>query len=405
MGIETFPAPVNIAYLDYASTSPMRPESIEVLAGCISDQELFGNPSGSHSISRRAKYALEEAREEMAYLLGARASEVVFTSGGTESANMAIRGTLAAVGGTAVCGATEHHAVLRSCEHSGGRVARVDSQARVGTDCLSEALDQDVSIVSVMLANNETGVTSDIDSLASCVDVVAPGAVFHTDAVAAFSCLDVSSLARRAKLISLSAHKFGGPKGVGILVARSGTQMESITMGGSQEFGLRSGTQNVPAILAAVAAAKATVQAREEESVRIGGLRDRLLDGILSEIPTASETVSRELTISSIAHFCFPGVENEELLIALDSKGVCASAGSACASGAIEPSHVLLAMGLTPTQARSAIRFSLGWSTTRTEIDHAIASTVQAVAELGGGNTANEMAVEVSAAHGGGSPA
>jgi cysteine desulfurase len=371
------------AYLDNAATTPMRPEAVEAMLPFLS--ERFGNPSGSHAPSREARKALDEARETVAGCLGARPSEVVFTGGGSEADNLAILGTLAVRPGPTVCSAVEHHAVLHACDAAGdNRLAAVDGAGVVHLGRLAGLLDPSVSVVSVMLANNEVGTVQALDEVAALVRELAPAAVVHTDAVAAFPWLDVAELAAPADLVAVSAHKFGGPKGVGALVVRQGVTVRPLIHGGGQERDRRSGTHNVAGIVAMAAAMRATVATREAEVARVGALRDRLADGLLAGVAGCRETGGRAGRVAGNCHLSFDGVEAEELLVLLDAAGVYASAGSACASGAVDPSHVLAAMGLPRERALGSLRLSLGATTTTADVDLALAVIPPAVERLRG---------------------
>ena len=380
-----------LAYLDYAATSPLRPEALAAMLPFLG--ERFGNPAGSHSIARDARRALEDARDSIAFHLGCTPGELVFTGGGTESANLAVRGVCSAMNRYPVCSAIEHHAVLRPTHSIGGFSVPVGVDGIVDMGALAAALGPEVGIVSIMLVNNEVGVLQPLDDVAALMSERAPEAVLHTDAVQAVSWLDIKTAAALANLVSLSAHKFGGPKGVGALVVRSGTPLSPILTGGSQERDRRPGTQDVASVVGMAAALDAAVSTREDDAFRVAMLRDRLMDGLVASVPDTLETgVSpgiasshrRSHMVPGICHLRFPGVDQEELLVLLDQQGVCASAGAACASGAVEPSHVLLAMGLDGDDARSAVRFSLGHDTTVAEVDHALAVVPEAVARLRG---------------------
>lgn len=351
----------------------------------------FGNPSGSHRLARAARRALDDARDVMAEVLGCEPGEVVFTSGGTEADNQAITGMLAGrPGARAVCSAAEHNAVLTPVERAGGRVVAVDPTGRVDLDALAAALDPTVAVVSVMLANNEVGVVQSLTEVAGVVAEYAPIAVLHTDAVQAFPWLDVAAASAPAALVSVSAHKFGGPKGTGVLVVRDGTSVAPLLLGGGQERDRRSGTQNVAGIVAMAAAAQVTADERKATVERVTELRDRLADGLLAAVPNVVESgvtgvaPDRAHKIAGSCHLCFEGVEAESLLFLLDREEVCASAASSCASGAADPSHVLAAMGVDRALAGGSLRLSLGWSTTAAEIDHALAVVPAAVARVRG---------------------
>jgi cysteine desulfurase len=383
-----------VPYLDHAASTPLRPEALEAMLPFL--QGSYGNPSGQHAQARAAKTAIEEAREQVAAALGAKPSEVIFTGGGTEADNLAIKGAARSAsdrgfGDGVVTTAVEHHAVLHSCDRlgrDGFRVARVgvDSDGVVDLDALAGALDDRTTVVSVMLANNEVGTVQPLAAVAALVAERAPRAVLHTDAVQAAAWLDVAATAGDAALIAISAHKFGGPKGVGALVARQGAKLVPVIDGGGQERDLRSGTHNVAGIVGMAAALSATVARRAEEAPRVAALRDRLAAGIAAGLPDGAVRSNGDPARKLVnnCHLAFPGVEAEALLLLLDRDGVCASAGSSCASGALEPSHVLAAMGLPVELARSSVRLTLGWPTTETEVDEAIAVITAGVERLGG---------------------
>jgi cysteine desulfurase len=372
--------PSTVAYLDHAATTPMRPEAIEAMQPFLATR--FGNPSGAHAGSRDARRAVDEARDVVADALGCRPGEVVFTGCGTESDNLAILGSVRRHGGRAVCPATEHHAVLHPVEHVGGRVVGVDANGLVDLDELADVLDPDTRVVSVMLANNEAGTIQPLDRVAEVVRAVAPQAWLHTDAVQAFAWLDVVTAAAPAHMLSVSAHKFGGPKGVGALVVRDGVTLEPLLLGGGQERDRRSGTHNVAGIVAMAAAMACTVRDRSADVRRVGVLRDRLVDGLLERVPGVVETVPRDHKVAGSAHVCIDGIESEALLFLLEREGVYASAASACASGAMDPSHVLAAMGVPKERAQGALRLSLGFASTDADVDHALAVIPPAVAQL-----------------------
>jgi cysteine desulfurase len=372
------------AYFDWAATTPMRPEAVEAMLPFLT--EHFGNPSGAHAVSREARKALDEARDVVAACLGARPGEVVFTGGGTEADNLAIAGAVSVRPGPTVCSAVEHHAVLHACSALGdNRIAPVRPDGVVDLAALAELLDPSVSVVSLMLANNEVGTIEPLAEAAALVRELSPEAVVHTDAVQAFPWLDVAVLARSADLVAVSGHKFGGPKGVGALVVRQGVKVRPILHGGGQERDRRSGTHNVAGIVAMAAAMAATVEGRDETVARVARLRDRLADGLLASVPGCTETGDRAVKIGGNCHLSFEGVESESLLVLLDAAGVYASAGSACASGAVDPSHVLAAMGLSRGQAGGSLRLSLGTGTTDADVDLALEAIPAAVARVRAG--------------------
>jgi len=382
-----------VAYLDHAATTPVRPEAREAMLPWLG--ERTGNPSGAHRLAREARRAIDDARDTFAELTGFEPGDITFTAGGTEADNLAVFGVLDAVreqrpGATALCPATEHHAVLASVERCHGHIVRVDARGAVDLAHLAELLDDDVALVSVMAVNNETGVIAD---LAAVLDLVGERALVHTDAVQALTWLDLpeataSPSGRRVDLLSLSAHKFGGPQGVGVLAARAGTPLRAQLVGGGQERGRRSGTQNVAGIVGAAAAARAAADARAETVARLGRMRDRLADGLHDAIPGLVETGvdpatrDRSHKVAGSCHVCIPGVEAEALLFLLEADDVFASAASSCASGAQDPSHVLAAMGVRRELAAGSLRLSLGWPTTDADVDAALAAVPPAVERL-----------------------
>jgi len=360
----------------------MRPEAIEAMLPFLS--ERFANPSGAHRFARDSRRAVDDAREEFAGLVGAEPGDIIFTSGGTESDNLAIFG-LGSGDGVSVCSAVEHHAILDPVESLGGRVVGVDRNGAVDPAELRRVLNEGpVRVVSLMVVNNETGVIADLASLAKVVRSAAPDAVFHSDAVQAFCWTDIAELCSVADSFSLSAHKFGGPKGVGALVVRAGVPLSARQLGGGQERERRSGTQNVPGIVAMVTAARLASEDRAADIARIGALRDQLLDGLLAALPGTVETAGpdRSQRAAGIAHLCIPGVESEALLFLLERGEVSASAASSCASGAMQSSHVLGAMGIESDLARGSLRLSLGWSSTQADIDEALSVIPPAVERL-----------------------
>lgn len=371
-------------YLDHAATTPVRPEAIAAMRPYLRDE--FANPSGAHAPARRARRALDDAREVLAELVGAQPGEIVFCSGGTEADNLAVFGVAGHEPVDAVCSAVEHHAVLDPVAALGGRTVAVGPEGIVDLDALAAALGPDTGLVSVMAVNNETGAIQPLDQVAEVVREHAPGAVLHTDAVQAFEWLDVSLLTSRADLVSYSAHKFGGPKGVGLLVVREGVDLSPLLLGGGQERGRRSGTQNVPGIVGMAAAAQASAAGRRSRVERVAVLRDRLVDGLVESVPDCHETGvtdrDRRERIAGTAHVCVAGVESEELLFLLEKAEVYASAASSCSSGAMEPSHVLAAMAVPPELAGGALRLSLGEETTHAHVDAALAAIPPAVERL-----------------------
>lgn len=378
-------------YLDHAATTPMRPEAVAAMLPFLT--ERFGNPSGSHAVARAARRALDDARESVAGHLGCEPDEVVFTGSGTEADNLAVLGAHGAVGGDVLCSAVEHHAVLLACRSLGGRTVPVDGAGVIDLDALSEALHPEVGVVSVMLANNEVGTIQPLAEVVALVRARAPRAVVHTDAVAAVPWVDVAAETSGADLVSVSAHKFGGPKGVGVLVVRRGTALRPVLHGGAQEHGRRPGTHDVAGIVGTAAALAAASAARPTEIPAVRALRDRLADGLvaLDEVQETGNPAGhvgsdargeRGGKVAGSCHVLVGGVNQEELLLLADDAGICASAGAACASGALEPSHVLLAMGISAAEARGAVRFSLGPTTTGADIETALAVIPKVVEQL-----------------------
>ena len=378
------------AYFDHAASTPLHPEVVEAMGRFFGD--CYANPTGSHRMAREARRATDDARDILAGALGARAGEIVFCGSGTEADNLAIFGT-AAGSGTVVCSAVEHPAVLRPTERLGGRIVGVDRAGMLDTEALAAALDGDVALVSVMLANNETGVVWSLEEVAEVMARHAPQALLHTDAVQAFPWLDVAGRAAPADLVSVSAHKFGGPKGVGALVVRDGVGLQAQITGGGQEAERRSGTPNVAGIVGMAVAAEITVARRGEVVERVGRLRDHLADGLRASVGGVVESgvrpasgvgtaVDRSAKVAGSCHLCFEGVESEALLFLAERGGVYASAASSCASGAEHPSHVLAAMGYSRSLARGSLRLSLGATTGKADVETALAVLPPAVAQL-----------------------
>jgi cysteine desulfurase len=351
--------------------------------------ERYGNPSGAHQVARAARAAIEDARDEVANFLGVEAGGVTFTSGGTEADNLAVLGSIAARPGPIVVGATEHPAVMEAAVASGCevRVAAVGPDGIIESEALDRILDPAVAVVSVQLVNHETGVVQPLTGLARRVRRRAPAAVLHTDAVQAASWYDLRTEATDADLISISGHKIGGPQGIGVLAARGRPPLRGILHGGGQERELRSGTQNVAAIVGLAAALRAGAQDRVGAATRVADRRDDLAARIRAAIPDCIVTAGESPRAPGHLHLRFAGVESEALLLLLDESGVCASAGAACASGAMEPSPVLLAMGVEKPDALSSLRLTLGPATTDEEIRLAATAVPAAVARLRGGAT------------------
>ncbi|MEJ7764276.1 MAG: cysteine desulfurase family protein [Acidimicrobiales bacterium] len=375
-----------IVYLDNAATTPLRPEALEAMMPFLTDR--FGNPSGGHRMARDARLALDEARDDVAEVLGCGPGEVVFTGGGTEADNLAVLGTVAASGGTAVCPATEHHAVLHSVEAVGGRFVGAGLDGAVDLAQLEATLEEmgeRVTVVSAMTANNEVGTLTPLDEVAAVMAERAPGAVLHTDAVQAAGWCDLRELAAQAQLVSVAAHKLGGPKGVGCLVVRSGTPLRPLLHGGGQERDLRSGTHNLAGIVGFATALRLAADERDEVTARAGALRAHLLDRLVHEVGGVVASVALERALPGHLHVRIEGCEGEAMLVLLDDSGVCASAGSACASGAVEPSHVLAAMGVAKSDALTSLRLSIGRTTSEADVDVAATAVASAAARLRAG--------------------
>ncbi|MFH1104172.1 MAG: cysteine desulfurase family protein [Actinomycetota bacterium] len=376
-------------YLDHAATTPLRPEAREAMAPYLGGE--FGNPSGMHAVSRRAKDAIEAAREVLAALLGAaHPLDVVFTGGGTESDNLGVAGPALAGGGRGgvVTTEVEHPAVLETARFAGRlgcpvRFVAVDRFGRVAPEAVAAAVDGRTRVVSVMTANNETGVLQSVSEVAAAVRVAHPAVLVHTDAVQAVPSLPVGLDRLGVDLLSIASHKAGGPKGVGALVVRGGIDLEPTIHGGGQELGRRSGTHDVAGIVGMVAAVEAAMANRQRFVCDIGEARKRFETTLVAAIPDAVFTIGDDADrLVQHSHFRVPGVGAETLLIRLDSAGVAASAGSACHSGALEPSHVLRAMGMDGRAAAECVRFSFGWTTEPGDGDDAAAAVAAAVEGL-----------------------
>lgn len=353
-------------YVDHAATTPMRPEVLEAMQPFGAD--LFGNPSGVHGISRRAKDALEEARERVAAVLQCEPLEVVFTGGGTEADNLAIKGAALASGhrGGVVTVATEHEAVLESVEfvsRMGCPVAvlGVDRWGLVDPEAVAAEMTDETRLVSVMWANNETGVIQPVAEVADAVRRVSDSVLIHTDAVQAVISEEVTF--DRFDLLTVAGHKLGGPKGIGALIVRNGVPLEPVVHGGGQELGRRSGTHNVAGAVGLAAALEAAAADRERFRRDVGEARRRFEERLTNKLPDVVINAPLDRRLVQHSHVRIPGIRNETVLIRLDRAGVAASAGSACQSGASSPSHVLMAMGLSPEEARECLRFSFGWTT------------------------------------------
>src|SRR6476469_4158587 len=369
------PEPV---YFDHAATTPVREEVFAAMQPFFGPR--FGNPSSMHRWGREARTALDEARERVGRCLGASPDEIVFTSGGTEADNLALIGVWRArrdEGGrrAAVSTPIEHKAVLGALHEIGKeggeeRLLAVDSSGRVTAASVEALVREDVAVCSVMWVNNEIGTMQDVPALAARAKEL--GIVFHSDAVQAFGKVEIDARSTPFDMLSISGHKIGAPKGIGALFIRRGTPMEALMFGGSQDRGRRPGTENVAMAVGLARAAELTVAEREEEVRRLGALRDRLEGSLLARIPDAVIHGSGAARAPHVTNISIPGTESESMLIALDLRGIACSAGSACQSGSINPSHVLEAIGVSTDVAKSALRLSLGALTTDASIDRVV---------------------------------
>jgi cysteine desulfurase len=377
--------PMDRIYLDNAATTTVRPEAVAAMLPLLGGGY---NPSSLHAEGRAARAALDDAREAVARVLGAAPREIVFTGGGSESDVTAIVGAaraLAARGRHVVTSAIEHHAVLHAAdvlERDGWRVTRlpVDRRGLVDPQEFAAALEPQTTVASVMLANNEIGVVQPVAELAALAR--ARGVVFHTDAVQAAGWLPLAVDALGVDLLSLSGHKFNGPKGVGILYVRRGTPLEPLIVGGGQEHGLRAGTEDVAGIVGLAAALRLAEAERPATAPRVAALRDRLQTGILAAFPDALVNGAATPRLPNNLSVAFAGLPSDALLIRLDLDGIAASAGSACAAGSLEPSHVTAALGLDEERRLGVIRFSLGRQTSAEEIDEVLRRLPRAVSDV-----------------------
>lgn len=370
-------------YLDNNATTPVLPEVFEAMRPYFS--ERFGNASSIHHHGQETRAAVEGARDSVAALLGCRASEIVFTSGGTESDNLAIAG-LTAPGDHAITSSVEHHAVLHAVKHL-EKIGReitclpVDGRGLVDPDDVQRALRPNTKLISIMMANNETGVLQpfeEIGRIAAEADVF-----FHTDAVQAAAKIPIDVARVGCDALSISGHKIHAPQGIGALYVRKATRLQPLFHGGRHERSRRAGTENVPGIVGLGKAAELAVQGFERrDDQKLAALRDRLQQGILSQIDEAGVNGDGAVRTPNTTNIYFDHIDGEPLVIALDLKGLAVSSGAACSSGAIEPSHVLTAMGLRPDRARASVRFSLSKQTTQEDIDFALALVPETVARL-----------------------
>lgn len=375
-------------YADNAATTKISQTAMKAMISAM--ENSYGNPSSIHQIGMEANDALQTAREQIARCLGCMPKEIFFTSGGTESDNQAI--VSAAMLGAKqnkrhiISTAFEHHAVLhtlRRLKEQGFEIQLLDvgAEGNITAAQVEEAIRPDTCLVTVMFANNEIGSVLPIAEIGEACR--AHGVLFHTDAVQAAGHIPVNVKKQNIDMLSLSAHKFHGPRGIGALYVKRGIELTSLMEGGGQERGKRPGTENLPAIMGMAAALKEECTLMEQNEAKVTAMRDRLIQG-LSQIPYSILNGSREKRLPGNVNFCFEGVSGESLLLLLDSRGICASSGSACASGALDPSHVLLSLGLAPEIAQGSLRISLDISNTEEEIDYMLEVIPQVVEQLRG---------------------
>jgi cysteine desulfurase len=375
-------------YLDYAATTPLDPRVLEAMMPYLT--EKFGNPTSIHAFGREARKAVDEAREKIATLLNCRPSELVFTSGGTESDNLALRGVAAAYrqkGNHIVTTAIEHHAVLHTCralQDEGFEVTYlpVDEHGLVTPEQVAEAITDRTILVSIMHANNEIGTIEPLADIVRAVKEKRPDVLVHTDAVQTVGHIPVDVEALGVDLLSFAAHKFYGPKGVGGLFVRRGVKLVPQLTGGGQERNRRSGTENVAGIVGMAKALEIAVAEMPTEIPRLQTLRDELINGVLAQIPDSRLNGHPTQRLPHNANFSFFGVEGEALLLQMDLHGIAASSGSACTSGSLEPSHVLLALGLSREWALGSLRLTLGRFTTRQHLERVLAVLPSIVEKL-----------------------
>ena len=381
-----------IIYMDHSATTPVRSEVLNAMLPYFTSD--FGNPSSIYTIGQEARKAVDDARERIAHMLGARMGEIVFTSGGTESDNAALKGVafaLRALGNHIITTAIEHHAVLHTCyqlEQFGFDITYlpVDEHGLVSPQDVVDAITDETILVSVMMANNEIGTIQPIEKITRLVKAEAGRrnrtVIMHTDAVQAAGFLDINVRSLGVDLLSLSAHKIYGPKGVGLLYVKRGTPFEEQNAGGGQERQRRSGTENVPGIVGFGEALRLAVSEREETSEHCLRLRERLTQGIFETIDGVRLNGHPEHRLPSNVNISIEGVEGEPVLLGLDFAGVCASSGSACSSASLEPSHVLLAIGLTAEMAQSSLRITLGRDNTAADVDYLLSILPDMIGKL-----------------------
>jgi cysteine desulfurase len=382
---------MNRVYLDHNATTAVAPEVLAAMLPYLSGE--YGNAASIHTFGQKARAAVETAREQVAALIGARAQEIVFTSGGTEADNHAIFGVVASAASSAsrphvITSSIEHEAVLNTCQASEKQdvdvsYLAVDREGQVDPEELRRSVRKETVLITIMHANNELGAVqplNEIGRIAAEADVY-----FHTDAVQSAGKLPIDVNALGVDLLTLSGHKFYAPQGIGVLYIRGGTRLRQLLYGGHHQRGFRPGTENVPGIVGLGKAAEIARQSLLQDAARISALRDRLEQGLVARVPHSRVNAAHAPRTPNTTNITFPGIEGEALVIALDLKGLACSTGAACSSGAVEPSHVLTAIGLPPEEARASLRFSLGRHTSAADIDFAlqiVPSTVEQLREL-----------------------
>jgi len=373
-------------YLDHSATTPIRPEALEAMHPYFMD--IFGNASSIHTFGQKAKKALEDSREKVAAILGASPEEIVFTSGGTEATNLAIKGALRAHGKRGdqiITSSIEHHATLDTCRHlarEGFQVIYlpVDGDGRLDPGDVRNAVTGRTVLISIMHANNEVGTTEPVGEIGEIARN--RGVLFHTDAVQSVGKIPVNVNDLRVDFLSLSGHKIYGPKGIGVLYARKGVPFEPLFQGGHHEWNRRPGTENIPAIVGLARAMELAEAEMDRVSAREKNLRNAFWEAIQSQIEGVHVNGHPSDRIPPILNVSFDSVDGESIILNLDLKGIAVSAGSACTSGALDPSHVLLAMGVSRSRAQAAVRFSLGRETTQEELDYTAAVLVETIHRL-----------------------
>lgn len=375
-----------LIYMDHAATTPVAPEVRREMS--LYFTEYSGNPATLYSLGVTCAKAVSEARAKVAALIGAKPEEIYFTSGGTESDNWAVKGVAYAQqrkGDHIITSAIEHHAVTEPChflEKQGFRATflKVDKEGRVSPDDVKAAITDKTILISIMHANNEVGTIQPIAEIGAIARE--RGVLFHTDAVQTVGKMPVNVGELKCDLLSVSAHKFHGPKGVGIMYVRKGVKIEPFMHGGGQENNKRAGTHNVPGIVGMGKAAELAAASMKEEETRVRALRDRLEKGICERISEVSVNGSREHRLAGILNICVDGIEGEAMLLCLDMNRICVSSGSACTTGSLEPSHVLLAMGMPAERAHGSVRFALGRANTEEQIAYVVDTFASIVARL-----------------------